>query len=62
LPQANQLETIPGISVVTAAVLTAFLLDIDRFQTPSTLLIASFVTNTIQLVAALEEDATFGHG
>ena len=31
LPQANHLDTIPGIGAVTAAVLTAFILDIDRF-------------------------------
>jgi transposase len=37
LPAVNHLATIPGIGDVTAAVLTAFLLDIDRFATPSKL-------------------------
>jgi hypothetical protein len=32
--QANHLDTIPGIGPVTAAVLTAFIVDIDRFATP----------------------------
>jgi transposase len=34
LPHDNHLATIPGIGDVTAAVLTAFILDIDRFATP----------------------------
>jgi len=34
LPQDNHLATIPGIGDVTAAILTAFILDIDRFATP----------------------------
>src|SRR5262249_16850887 len=37
LPQANHLDTIPGIGPVSAAVLTAFLVDIDRFVTPGKL-------------------------
>jgi len=37
LPDPNYLETIPGIGEVTAAILTAFILDIDRFQTPNQL-------------------------
>jgi transposase len=37
LPQANHLDTIPGIGPVTAAILTAFLGDIDRFATPGKL-------------------------
>jgi len=37
LPHANHLATIPGIGNVTAAVLTAFLLDVDRFATPNNL-------------------------
>ena len=35
LPQANHLDTIKGIGPVTAAVLTAFILDIGRFATPN---------------------------
>jgi transposase len=37
LPQDNHLATIPGIGDVTAAVLTAFIVDIDRFATPGNL-------------------------
>lgn len=37
LPTANHLDTIPGFGAVTAAVLTAFILDIDRFETPGRL-------------------------
>jgi transposase len=37
LPSANHLATIPGIGDVTAAVLTACLLDINRFATPNSL-------------------------
>jgi transposase len=37
LPGDNHLATIPGIGDVTAAVLTAFILDIDRFATPGKL-------------------------
>jgi transposase len=37
LPHANHLATIPGIGDVTAAVLTTFILDIDRFATPGKL-------------------------
>jgi hypothetical protein len=34
LPEANHLDSIPGIGAVTASVLTAFMLDSDRFETP----------------------------
>jgi transposase len=37
LPDVNHLASIPGVGDVTAAVLTAFLLDIDRFATPGKL-------------------------
>jgi transposase len=37
LPEPNHRDTIPGIDAVTAAVLTAFVLDIDRFETPGQL-------------------------
>jgi hypothetical protein len=37
LPQDNHLATIPGIGDVSAAVLTAFMLDIERFATPGKL-------------------------
>jgi transposase len=36
-PVDNRLATIPGIGDVTAAVLTAFVLDIDRFRSPGQL-------------------------
>src|SRR5262245_25646193 len=37
LPVANHLDTIKGIGPVTAAVLTAFILDVERFATPGKL-------------------------
>ena len=37
LPKTNHIDTIGGIGDVTAAVLTAFILDIDRFETPGKL-------------------------
>jgi transposase len=37
LPVSNQLATLPGIGAVTAAVLTAFVVDIRRFASPSKL-------------------------
>jgi transposase len=37
LPDDNRLATIPGIGDVTAAVLTAFILDIGRFRSPGQL-------------------------
>lgn len=37
LPQANFLDTIPGIGAATAAVLTAKIIDIHRFATPEQL-------------------------
>jgi hypothetical protein len=35
LPNPNHLDSIYGIGAITAAVLTAFIRDIDRFQTPN---------------------------
>src|SRR5262249_37213184 len=37
LPTPNHLDTIPGIGAVTAAVLTAVIVDIDRFAEPGKL-------------------------
>jgi transposase len=37
LPQTNHLDSIPGVGAVTAAVLTAFMLDVERFETPNQL-------------------------
>jgi transposase len=37
LPHANRLDSIPGVGAVTAAILTAFILNIERFETPNKL-------------------------
>jgi transposase len=37
LPESNQIDTIPGIGARTAAVLTAKVISIDRFETPDRL-------------------------
>ncbi len=37
MPQDNHLDSIPGVGAVTAAVLTAFMLHVDRFETPNKL-------------------------
>jgi transposase len=37
LPKPNHLDSIPGIGEITAAILTAFIRDIDRFKTPNQL-------------------------
>jgi transposase len=37
LPQANHLDTIKGLGEVTAAILTAFIVSVDRFATPGQL-------------------------
>jgi transposase len=55
LPTANHLDTIPGIGAVTAAVLTAFLLDIDRFDTPGKL-VAYFGVLPIEVSSGVDRD------
>jgi transposase len=55
LPQPNYLDTIPGIGMVTAAVLTAFILDIDRFPTPGKL-VAYFGVLPIEASSGVERD------
>jgi transposase len=55
LPQANHLDTIPGIGAVTAAVLTAFVLDIDRFATPGRL-VAYFGVLPIEVSSGVDRD------
>src|SRR5215510_5205156 len=55
LPQANHLDTIPGIGAVTAAVLTAFILDIDRFDTPAKL-VAYFGVLPIEMSSGVDRD------
>jgi transposase len=55
LPQANHLHTINGIGDVTAAVLTAFIVDIDRFVTPGKL-VAYFGTLPIEVASGVDRD------
>jgi hypothetical protein len=55
LPEANHLDSIPGIGAVTAAVLTAFILDIDRFATPGKL-VAYFGVLPIEAARGVDRD------
>jgi transposase len=55
LPDANHLATIPGIGNVTAAVLTAFILDIDCFATPGKL-VAYFGVLPIEASSGVDRD------
>lgn len=55
LPVANHLDSIPGIGAVTAAVLTAFILDIDRFDTPGKL-VKYFGTMPIEISSGIDRD------
>jgi transposase len=55
LPQANHLDSIPGIGAVTAAVLTAFIQTIDRFPTPGQL-VAYFGVLPIEVASGVERD------
>jgi transposase len=55
LPKPNHLDTIPGIGPVTAAVLTAFILDIDRFDTPGQL-VAYFGVLPIEASSGIDRD------
>ena len=55
LPKPNHLDTIPGIGEVTAAVLTAFILDIERFETPGKL-VAYFGTLPIQASSGVDRE------
>jgi transposase len=55
LPTANHLATIPGIGAVTAAVLTAFILDIERFASPAKL-VAYFGTLPIEVASGVDRD------
>ena len=57
LPEPNHLDSIPGIGVVTAAVLTAFILDIERFETP-TKLVAYFGTMPIEIGSGVDRDGS----
>jgi transposase len=55
LPEANHLASIPGIGEVTAAVLTAFILDIDRFATPGHL-VAYFGVLPVEVSSGVDRD------
>ncbi len=55
LPDANHLDSIPGIGDVTAAILTAFIRDIDRFQTPNQL-VAYFGAMPIEESSGVDRD------
>jgi transposase len=57
LPRANHLDTIPGIGAVTAAVLTAFLLDIERFENPGKL-VAYIGVLPIEMSSGVDRDGT----
>jgi transposase len=55
LPQPNHLDTIPGLGPVTAAVLTAFLVDIQRFAAPGKL-VAYFGVLPIEVASGVGRD------
>ena len=55
LPHDNHLASIPGIGDVTAAVLTAFVLDRDRFDTPGQL-VAYFGALPIEVSSGVDRD------
>ncbi len=55
LPTPNYSDTIPGIGDVTAAVLTAFILDIDRFETVNKL-VAYFGVIPYEVSSGVERD------
>jgi transposase len=55
LPRVNHLDTIPGVGAVTAAVLTAFILAIDRFETPAKL-VAYFGVLPIEAASGVDRD------
>jgi hypothetical protein len=55
LPVANHLDTIPGFGEVTAAVLTAFIVDIERFATANQL-VAYFGTLPIEASSGVARD------
>ena len=55
LPAPNHLDTIPGLGDVTAAVLTAFILDRQRFETPNQL-VAYFGALPIEVSSGVDRD------
>jgi transposase len=57
LAKSNHLDTIPGIGAVTAAVLTAFIGDIDRFETAGKL-VTYFGVLPVEVSSGVERDGT----
>jgi transposase len=57
LPDSNHLDTIKGFGAVTAAVLTAFILDIDRFATAGQL-VNYFGVLPVEASSGVERDGT----
>ena len=55
LPKPNHLDTIPGIGAVTAAVLTAFIGDIGRFENPGKL-VTYFGVLPIEVSSGVDRD------
>ena len=55
LPEPNHLDSIPGIGDVAAAILTAFILDIDRFDGPGKL-VAYFGVMPIEVASGVDRD------
>ena len=55
LPRVNHLDSIPGLGAVTAAVLTAFILDIDRFVAPEKL-VAYFGVLPVEVSSGVARD------
>jgi transposase len=55
LPKPNRLDTITGIGEVSAAVLAAFILAIDRFETPGKL-VAYFGVVPIEATSGVDRD------
>jgi transposase len=55
LPQANHFDSITGIGAVTAAVLTAFILDLDRFATAGKL-VAYFGVLPVEVSSGVDRD------
>jgi transposase len=57
LPQPNHLDSIGGIGAVTAGVLTAFRVDIERFATPAKL-VAYVGALPVEVASGVERDGT----
>jgi transposase len=57
LPASNHLDTIKGFGEVTAAILTAFVLDIDRFDTPGKL-VNYFGVLPVEASSGVDRDGT----